>query len=81
MDGGLHNHRQRADEHHPHHGNELREKWMNMSEEERKEFMNSRWVFSRCNGSFDERTNGRPNGGERNAPNSERVQNAGDKRE
>jgi hypothetical protein len=59
-----------------HHGSDLREKWLNMSDEDRKEFMRSRGNFSHFHGSFDERTNGRPNSGERNAPNSE-----GDKRE
>jgi hypothetical protein len=39
MDGGLFNQRQRADDNRPHHGNDLRERWMNMNEDERKEFM------------------------------------------
>jgi len=38
--GGLHGGRRSKRGRHPfHHGNKFREKWMNMSEEERKEFM------------------------------------------
>jgi hypothetical protein len=62
--GGINeNHRQwgaRRDGHLFHHGNKLREKWMSMSEEERKEFMekekdffNFHKGFSRFHGFFD----------------------------
>jgi hypothetical protein len=66
-------------------GNPLREKWLNMSEDERKEFMRSHGDFSHFHGSFDERsgerTNGRPNGGGRNRPDGEGVQNTEGKHE
>jgi len=52
--------RGKGDGHLFNHGNKLREKWMNMSEEERKEFMekekdffNFNRGFSRSNGRFD----------------------------
>jgi len=53
--------RGKGDEHLFGHGNKLREKWMNMSEEERKEFMekekdffNFNRGFSRFNGRFND---------------------------
>ncbi|WP_461246654.1 hypothetical protein [Treponema sp. R6D11] len=57
-------HRGRGDPRMFHHGNKLREKWMNMSEEERKEFMEKEKYFfkfqrgfSRFNGFFDDEEN------------------------
>jgi len=39
-----------------HHGNALREKWLNMSEDERKEFLRERRNFSHLHEFFDERS-------------------------
>jgi len=44
--------RVRGDGHLFHHGNKLREKWMNMSEEERKEFMEKEKEFFKFNQRF-----------------------------
>jgi len=41
-----------------HHGNALREKWLNMSEDERKEFLRERRNFSHLHEFFDERPGG-----------------------
>ena len=49
-----------------HHGNALREKWLNMSDEERKEFLRSNWKhrkFSHFHDFFDEQP-GESKGGE-----------------
>jgi hypothetical protein len=79
LGGGLdHGGRRGWDRHH--HGSDLREKWLNMSDEDRKEFMRSRGNFSHFHGFCDERSNGRPDGG-RNRPEGERVQNTEDKHE
>jgi len=51
---------------HHYHGNALREKWLNMSDEERKEFLRSNWKhrkFSHFHGFFDEQP-GESKGGE-----------------
>jgi len=44
--------RARGDGHLFHHGNKLREKWMNMSDEERKEFMEKEKDFFKFNQRF-----------------------------
>jgi hypothetical protein len=75
MDGGWHDHNRGAGRGH------LRERWMNMSEDDRKEFMRSRGDFSHFHGFFDERSDGRPDGRGRNAPGSEGVQNTEGKHE
>jgi len=50
-----------------HHGNALREKWKNMSEEERKEFMRGRREFFHHHDCFNEK----PDNSGKNAPNNE----------
>jgi hypothetical protein len=56
------------------HGNALREKWMNMSEDERERFMRSRRRFFHEHGTFDKQEKSGGNGGnggsEENAGNS-----------
>ena len=42
----------RGDRHHFHHNNKLREKWMNMSNDERKEFIEKEKDFSQFNRRF-----------------------------
>ena len=49
------------------HGNALREKWLNMSEDERKEFLRSRRDFSHLHDFF----NGQHNGSGKDAPGNE----------
>jgi hypothetical protein len=72
LSGGWHDRSRGGGMHHmSHHDNKLREKWMNMSEDERKEFMHSRRGFSRFQDFFDERNNRRSNGVEKNASDSE----------
>jgi hypothetical protein len=82
LGGGWHERSRGMGRGHPcHHGNDLREKWMNMSDDERKEFMRSRGDFSHFHGFVDERSDGRPDGRERNATGSEGVQNTEGKHE
>jgi len=50
-----------------HHGNALREKWLNMSEDERKEFIRERRGFSHLHEYFNEQFDDR----KKDAPNSE----------
>jgi hypothetical protein len=64
LGNGWHDRSRGGDRHHLfHHNNELREKWMTMSEDERKEFMENE-MRHRFSHGFGERT--RPNGGNRN---------------